>query len=76
MPNLQYMQAGISGAGTTEFGKPDYPAVGLMNEWVRGNTKEVREQGRSTQGVRLINLDAGEKLVGMQTVVEADEEEE
>ena len=43
---------------------------------IRTRIKEVREQGRSTQGVRLINLDAGEKLVGMQTVVEADEEEE
>jgi len=43
---------------------------------IRTRIKEVREQGRSTQGVRLINLDAGEKLVGMQTVVETDEEEE
>ena len=43
---------------------------------IRTRIKEVREQGRSTQGVRLINLDAGEKLVGMQTVVEADEEED
>ena len=34
--------AGIPGAGTTEFGKPDYPAVGLMGEWTRGNTSEVR----------------------------------
>jgi CTP synthase len=32
----------IPGAGTTEFGKPDYPVVGLMSEWVRGNEKEVR----------------------------------
>jgi DNA gyrase subunit A len=43
---------------------------------IRTRIKEVREQGRSTQGVRLINLDEGEKLVGMEAVVETDEEEE
>jgi DNA gyrase subunit A len=42
---------------------------------IRTRVKEVREQGRSTQGVRLINLDEGEKLVGMETIVETDEEE-
>jgi DNA gyrase subunit A len=30
--------------------------------------------GRATQGVTLINLDQGEKLVGLERVVEADEE--
>ena len=34
--------ANIPGAGTTEFGKPDYAAVGLMSEWIQGNTREVR----------------------------------
>ncbi len=43
---------------------------------IRTRVSEVREQGRSTQGVRLINLDQGELLVGMGTVVETDEEEE
>jgi DNA gyrase subunit A len=43
---------------------------------IRTRVKEVREQGRSTQGVRLINLDEGEKLVGMETIVETDEDEE
>ncbi|MDP2398959.1 MAG: DNA gyrase subunit A [Burkholderiales bacterium] len=42
---------------------------------IRTRVKEVREQGRSTQGVRLINLDEGEKLVGMETIVETDEDE-
>jgi CTP synthase len=42
--------ADIPGAGTTEFGTPDYPAVGLMGEWVRGNTREVREQGGDLGG--------------------------
>ncbi len=43
---------------------------------IRTRIKEVREQGRSTQGVRLINLDEGEKLVGMEAIVETDEDEE
>jgi len=42
---------------------------------IRTRVSEVREQGRSTQGVRLINLDEGERLVGMETIVETDEEE-
>ncbi len=43
---------------------------------IRTRISEVREQGRSTQGVRLINLDAGELLVGLQTIVETDGDEE
>jgi len=44
---------------------------------IRTHVSEVREQGRSTQGVRLINLvDDGEKLAGMEKIVEPDEAEE
>ena len=43
---------------------------------IRTRVSEVREQGRSTQGVRLINLDAGEKLAGLEKIVESDEGEE
>jgi DNA gyrase subunit A len=42
---------------------------------IRTRVSEVREQGRSTQGVRLINLDEGEKLAGLEKIVEPDEEE-
>jgi CTP synthase len=34
--------AGIKNAGSTEFGPSDEPVVGLMTEWVRGNTLEKR----------------------------------
>lgn len=34
--------AGLKGAGTTEFGNPTEKVVGLMEEWTRGNEKEVR----------------------------------
>jgi DNA gyrase subunit A len=42
---------------------------------IRTRVSEVREQGRSTQGVRLINLDEGEKLAGLEKIVESDEDE-
>ncbi|OGA47011.1 MAG: DNA gyrase subunit A [Betaproteobacteria bacterium RIFCSPLOWO2_12_FULL_62_13] len=41
---------------------------------IRTRVSEVRAQGRSTQGVRLINLDEGEKLAGLEKIVEADDE--
>ena len=40
---------------------------------IRTRVGEVREQGRSTQGVRLINLDEGEKLAGLEKIVEPEE---
>ena len=35
--------AGLAGAGSTEFGPCKHPVVGLMTEWMRGNTLERRE---------------------------------
>jgi CTP synthase len=35
--------AGLQGAGSTEFGACEHPVVGLMTEWIRGNTLERRE---------------------------------
>jgi DNA gyrase subunit A len=43
---------------------------------IRTRVKEIREMGRSTQGVTLINLDAGEKLSGLQRILERDDEGE
>jgi DNA gyrase subunit A len=44
---------------------------------IRTRVAEVREQGRSTQGVRLINLiEEGEKLAGLEKIVESDNGEE
>jgi len=44
---------------------------------IRTRVSEVREQGRSTQGVRLINLiDEGEKLAGLEKIVEPENGEE
>jgi DNA gyrase subunit A len=41
---------------------------------IRTSVAEIRETGRSAQGVRLINLDDGEKLSGIEKVVETEEE--
>jgi DNA gyrase subunit A len=40
---------------------------------IRMAVAQIREQGRSTQGVTLINLDEGEKLAGMERIEEKDE---
>ena len=39
---------------------------------VRTRVSEIREMGRATQGVKLIGLDEGAKLTGMQRIVEND----
>ena len=43
---------------------------------IRTRVKEMREMGRATQGVTLINLDDGQKLIGLERVLERNEEEE
>lgn len=40
---------------------------------IRTRVSEIRKMGRATQGVTLINLDQGEKLAGLERVVETDE---
>jgi len=42
---------------------------------IRTGVDQVREMGRSTQGVRLINLDDATKLAGIEKVIESDDEE-
>jgi DNA gyrase subunit A len=41
---------------------------------IRTKVEQIREQGRSTQGVTLINLDAGTRLAGIEKVLESDED--
>ncbi|WP_297527212.1 DNA gyrase subunit A [Thiohalobacter sp.] len=43
---------------------------------VRTRVAEISRMGRNTQGVRLIRLGEGEKLVGIDAIVEGEEEEE
>ena len=43
---------------------------------IRTRVKEIRSMSRATQGVTLINLDKGEKLISLEKVAETDNEEE
>ncbi len=43
---------------------------------IRTKVKSIREMSRSTQGVTLINLGEGEKLAGLERVVEREDDEE
>ena len=42
---------------------------------IRTLVQDIREMGRSTQGVTLINLDDGTKLAGLEKIIETDEEQ-
>ncbi|HVZ63981.1 MAG TPA: DNA gyrase subunit A [Lacunisphaera sp.] len=42
---------------------------------IRTRVKEIRETGRGAKGVRLVNLEEGDKLLAIARVVESDEEE-
>ena len=42
---------------------------------IRTKVAQIREQGRSTQGVTLINLDEGTRLAGIEKVLESDDED-
>jgi DNA gyrase subunit A len=43
---------------------------------IRTRVSEIRELGRATQGVTLISLDEGEKLAGLEKVVETEDDSE
>ena len=42
--------AGLPHASSTEFGPCDEPVIGLMTEWQRGNSLEVRKEGGDLGG--------------------------
>ncbi|HEY2050098.1 MAG TPA: CTP synthase [Caulobacteraceae bacterium] len=62
--------AGITCASSTEFGDTTEPVVGLMTEWVKGNTREVRVQGDDLGGTMRLGayeaqLAPGSKVAGL-----------
>lgn len=63
---------------TAKLVKPDDEIILITSGGVmiRTRVNEVREMSRATQGVTLINLDAGEKLAGLERVVESEESED
>ncbi len=56
--------------------EPDHEVILITSAGtlVRTAVSEISEMGRSAQGVRLIRLDSGDSLVGMQRVETLDEE--
>lgn len=42
--------AGVKAASTTEFGPTDEPVVGLIEEWIKGNEKIVRDENTDKGG--------------------------
>lgn len=61
---------------TAKLVKPDDEIMLITSGGVliRTRVSEVREMSRATQGVTLINLDAGEKLAGLERVVESEDD--
>ncbi|MEW6563588.1 MAG: DNA gyrase subunit A [Pseudomonadota bacterium] len=49
--------------------------IGTNGVLIRTRISEVREMSRATQGVTLMNLDAGDKLAGLSRIAESEEEE-
>jgi len=54
--------AGLKGAGSTEFAPCEHPVVGLMTEWMRGNTLEQRQAGGDLGGT--MRLGAYDAILG------------
>jgi CTP synthase len=53
--------ARLPGAGSTEFGECEHPVIGLMTEWMRGNTLERRSETMDLGGT--MRLGAYEALL-------------
>ena len=64
--------------GRRRAGAPDDEVMLISTGGVliRTQVKSIREMSRSTQGVTLINLGEGEKLAGLERVVEREEDDE
>ena len=63
---------------TAKLVKPDDEIMLITSGGIliRTRVNEVREMSRATQGVTLINLDAGEKLAGLERVIESDDDDD
>jgi len=49
--------------------------ITVSGQMVRTNVKAIREAGRNTMGVKLVNLDAGDKLQAIAPVISEPAEE-
>lgn len=71
-------KAGLAGAGSSEFGTPEIPLVGLMTEWVKDGSLEKREETDNLGGTmrlgayeaRLIDNSKARAIYGEETIHE------
>ena len=64
---------GVIGALTVRD-SDDIMLITVGGQMVRTNVKDIREAGRNTMGVKLVNLDAGDKLQAIARVIAEDAE--
>ncbi len=64
---------GVIGALTVRD-QDDIMLITVGGQMVRTNVKDIREAGRNTMGVKLVNLDAGDKLQAIAPVIGEDTE--
>ncbi|MDD2915958.1 MAG: DNA gyrase subunit A [Gallionella sp.] len=50
--------------------------IGTSGVLIRTRVKEIREMGRTTQGVTLMNVEEGEKLAGLSRIAEPEEDQD
>jgi DNA gyrase subunit A len=50
--------------------------IGTSGVLIRTRVREIRQMGRTTQGVTLMNMEKGEKLAGLSRLVEPEDEQE
>jgi DNA gyrase subunit A len=65
---------GVVGALTVRDAD-DIMLITYGGQMVRTNVRDIREAGRNTMGVKLVNLDAGDKLQAIAPVIGEDKEE-
>ena len=63
-------------AATLVNSEDEIMLIGTNGVMIRTRVNEIREMGRTTQGVTLINLDEGDKLAGLSRIAETEEEAE
>ncbi|WP_429911269.1 CTP synthase [Glycocaulis sp.] len=56
--------AGIEGAGSSEFGEPKVPLVGLMTEWAKGNELERRSKAGDLGGTMRLGAYPAQLVAG------------
>ena len=63
-------------AATLVNAEDEIMLIGTSGVLIRTRVKEIREMGRTAQGVTLMNVEKGEKLAGLSRIAEPEEESE